>query len=192
VTLHYAWNAADAVTAVQFSHHSEFSPAQSSPWLTVSPSEPFFSPWLLADTGDYLTPRWVYARFQLESGDRVGPLLDSIFFDPLLPQMVSVGTESLNGQGTGNLPGAPLRLSLTARDAESGLAWLAVSDGPDFVSGTSVFTFAGWPQQATAVFTRPLAEGAPLFIRLRDRAGNENTLRWLRSAVYLPLILKSG
>jgi len=131
--------------------------------------------WTLTTYGQYVLPRFVYARFRDRTGAIYGNFFDDVIYDPTAP------SGEISFDLTDLLPGAwleanaPLRvvkagsanLFLSALDDNSGLAEIQVSESP-------TFTKAAWQPYASIVpVTLSGTDGVRTFyVRFRDQAGN--------------------
>ena len=131
--------------------------------------------WTLEVYGDYVLPRFVYARYRDGGGEIHGTFFDDIIYDPNAPQgkVAFDLADLLPTRGPEGEP-CPLRvvnqqeteLFISAADDSSGLAEMQVSRSPDFEGAT-------WEPYSAIVPITFTEEGEQaVYVRFRDQAGN--------------------
>jgi len=187
VTLRYAWNVGDAITAVKISNDGGFA-SEVSPWLPIDPENPVITEWVLTTFGDLTLPRTVYAKFRDANGQQFGPVQDDIIYDPGSPQIIQAEIIDLAGQTTERLGEQTVIVRVTANDDNSGVSQVQLSDEATFAS-PSTFDFTN----RTIDLTWTLSASNTVYIRVLDRAGNLSPVSQLSvdllHKIYLPVVL---
>ena len=133
--------------------------------------------WMLEVYGDYVLPRFVYARYR-DSGETIhGTFFDDIIYDPNAPEGdVAFNLADLLPASRLKSGPQPLRvvgqegaeLFISAADDSSGLAEMQVSQSPDFEGAT-------WESYSAIVPITFTEDGVQtVYVRFRDNAGNES------------------
>ncbi|MFN8490091.1 MAG: glycoside hydrolase family 16 protein [Caldilineaceae bacterium] len=176
-------NAAGA-TQMQVSNDAGFSNA---PWQTYQPN----LNWTLNDVGTRIATLLAYARFRNASQQLLcggATFVDDVVFDPLAPVLAGVTVRQAQvTAAAAQAPATDFIVQLTAEDQAggSGLAEMEISDNAQF-------TGAAWqPYQAEVLLTNQQPD-APLYVRVRDGAGNESaaltTTLTPRQTIYIPFV----
>jgi uncharacterized repeat protein (TIGR01451 family) len=144
--------------------------------------------WQLNPDADRGTPTSVYAVFQSDSGEQVGPVHDVIIYDPVPPEItdVDVPMRVASEGSTGGVGGDSLRV--TVSDDNSGVVSVQASWASDFADFVET-------EVVTNAITVSLPDGggsaAPVFLRAVDRAGNcSEVWREAPYQLYLPLLVR--
>lgn len=166
-TLHYQWDTSTEISLVKFSNDANFSPSpegNSSPWLTVNPSDPTYS-WVINTNEPFSIPRAVYAKFRDDTGRQSEPALATLIgYDPDVPFIsdISIEDETVLDQSL-----VSAIVNVTAIDNASGVAEVHFSNDPNFADyvafpAEGISTVVSWEINPTGLF----------YVRVQDYAGN--------------------
>jgi len=187
VTLRYGWNAADAITHVQFSNDGGFG-AGSSAWLPVNPTDPTLADWVLDIYGDFRMPYFVFARFRNAEGQTYGPVMDWIIYDPVAPRISSV--EIIPGTGPVQAFSSGVIVRIMASDGNTGVARVQLSHTEDFASYEEVRVTG-----PTTDVPWALGSGGKVYARAVDRAGNISapvSAGTEQHYIFLPFVIRAN
>ena len=156
VSLFFGWEPSQVVGQVKVSNDGGFAPAQTR--RADLPTANAGISWTLGDIGSERLPRTVYVRFGLFDMFYSQTYTDDIILDTIKPQVLSA---SLSGSGAASLASGRV-VRIRAKDNRSGIASMQVSKGKP-------------SKRAKVVKYRKavkVAGSGPLFVRVRDGAGN--------------------